>query len=616
MAIAARSPKVHAARNYPPLLAAGLAMLVLLAIFPSALNLPQTSPAETLEYAPVPPEDQQDLTPPAGNFSSLGLGASSSLSRDDEVPTPEPGGTAGVIGGQAVKTPSTKRCVGNPPRQTEDPLSPPCVGSFSGDNGGATYQGVDGNEIRIVIAVEGSYIDFGSRGSNTRPNAKCFDLAQPSGFGAQDEPYHFEAARLWQRYFNERYQTYGRFAHVFLCYTEGTGPTAEEQRARAIDDYRSIKPFAAIVHDHPNGNGVPYAEVMAGKGVMVFGVQQQRSAEVFSRHPKLLWGFRPSIEESVRQFTDWACTKVVPHRVSFGGNDGDPDVRLHNGQPRRIGIIRVNSEVYASNTRFADLAEAKLRECGANIVAKVINPSACCVGVNTNPAYETNVATLKDAGVSTIVWLQGFDIEHSKRASRINYFPEWVLAGDTRLEDMAIAKQQDQQQWARAWVWSHVTLYTGQDEEPCFLASREAQPEMDIRDSAIPCRLYDDLRQLFTGVQVAGPRLHPDTIDRGFHAIRGTRSSSPRVPACFYLPGDYTCVKDGVAMWWDPQATSPYSSASGCYRVVEEARRFRVGDWPGGDLLEQRNPATDPCNGWSSGTFLDPAPGSESRPLQ
>jgi hypothetical protein len=55
-------------------------------------------------------------------------------------------------GGKGVN-PSNKRCVGNPPRQTEDPTSPPCVAFFDGDNFGSTYQGVTGEEIRVLIYV-------------------------------------------------------------------------------------------------------------------------------------------------------------------------------------------------------------------------------------------------------------------------------------------------------------------------------------------------------------------------------------------------------------------------------------------------------------------------------
>src|SRR5687768_10688559 len=108
-----------AGRNYPPLVLASAMMLALLAIMPSALNIPQSTPSETLEYAPVPPEDQDQPPSATGNFSSLGLGSSSGISAGASPDADPPG--AGAVGGRAVKSASTKRCVGTPPRQTEDP---------------------------------------------------------------------------------------------------------------------------------------------------------------------------------------------------------------------------------------------------------------------------------------------------------------------------------------------------------------------------------------------------------------------------------------------------------------------------------------------------------------
>src|SRR5205823_3189869 len=52
--------------------------------------------------------------------------------------------------GPVIETARVKRCIGDPPRQIEDPQSPPCVPYFDGDNGGATSPGVTANEIRIA----------------------------------------------------------------------------------------------------------------------------------------------------------------------------------------------------------------------------------------------------------------------------------------------------------------------------------------------------------------------------------------------------------------------------------------------------------------------------------
>ena len=119
--------------------ASGAITLVLLAfVMPSGLRLPQTNPAQTLEYAPVPPSDDSPAQN-SGNLASLGLGTSSS-EVGDKVGGLLPGGLPGPAAAPTGvgKNPSAKRCVGSPPRQTEDPLSPPCVGYFEGDNFGAT----------------------------------------------------------------------------------------------------------------------------------------------------------------------------------------------------------------------------------------------------------------------------------------------------------------------------------------------------------------------------------------------------------------------------------------------------------------------------------------------
>ncbi|HEX9889335.1 MAG TPA: hypothetical protein VGA69_07640, partial [Nitriliruptorales bacterium] len=123
-------------------------MATVLAVFvlPSALNVPQSNPTQTLEFAPVPPADDAPPPPPTGNTASLGLGTSAGPQTGrttdggpDVPPPPVPEGEGA--------TPVTKRCVGDPPRQTEDLMSPPCVAHFGGDNGGATYHGVTGEQI-------------------------------------------------------------------------------------------------------------------------------------------------------------------------------------------------------------------------------------------------------------------------------------------------------------------------------------------------------------------------------------------------------------------------------------------------------------------------------------
>lgn len=128
-------------RNYPPLAMASLVMLALLAVLPSALDLPQSNPPETLEYAPVPPEDETLDDPPPGNLSSLGLGTS---------------------------------------------------GSFGAGSGGG---------VQIAFLLDSTERRYHDLAKPLDPNDRSYGSSVVS------------ALQAWQRYFNDRFQTYGRLVH-------------------------------------------------------------------------------------------------------------------------------------------------------------------------------------------------------------------------------------------------------------------------------------------------------------------------------------------------------------------------------------------------------------------
>lgn len=572
-------------------------MLLLLAFLPSALNLPQSNPSQTLEYAPVPPEDDQ-ISSPNGNLASFGLGSSSSIGGEAD-----PGGLPELdpaAGGRAVKAPSTKRCVGNPPRQTEDPASPPCVASYSGDNGGATYQGVSGDEVKILFYVSGGFTRPSSRGSESSPQGVCYDLGKPAD-GEEDLQVRF--SRTLQRYFNERYQTYGRFVRFIHCFDSLAQRTAEGRRSAAAEHLATFKPFAFINLTSGQAGGArdEYTEVMLRRGVLSFSSAAFQASSIFSKFPGLAWGYLPSIEQYSDQYTSFICKKVVGKPVSFSGNAGD------QGKPRRFGLLRVGSDRYPELIAFAKAVRQKVTACGGEIVEEGTYPYAYSIDVGDDrvTAAQQNMVRFRDAGVTTVIWPGGWESDNTKAAAGIGYRPEWIMAGDTEIEGYDIAQFQEQSVWRHAWLVANQTREDSFDESLCYQALLDVDPEFPRQDAAYACPIrkpYESLRQLFTGIQVAGPRLHPETVDRGYHAIPPVRSDNPRVPACFYKPGDYTCVKDAAASWWDPDSTAR-NGTRGCWRMPLGGRRFLGTEWPEGDVLSLQNRASDVCNGFAASIF-------------
>ena len=599
MAVTTRDSKGKGARNYPPLVIATLLMLGLLTVMPSALNLPQTNPSQTLEYAPVPPEDES-VDPPAGNFSALGLGSSNSVGNVAE-PAGEPlGGEGGEVGGRAVKVAGTKKCVGNPPRQTEDPASPPCVASFAGDNGGATYNGVTKDEVRVLIYVAGGFTRPSSRGTESSPTNRCFDLGNPPE-GEEDLQVRFN--RAMQRYFNERYQTYGRFVRFIHCFDGANQTSVEGRRAAAAEQASKWKPFAVVntIGGQGGANSQSYSDVMLRRGILIFTALPFQPADMFRKFAGFSWGYQPSIEQYAEQYSSFVCRKVVGHPVSFSGNEADM------GRPRKLGLLFTNHESYPELQAFAAAVRERITACGGQFAAEGRYPFPYTIGTQQSRvvAAQTNMAAFQDAGVTTVIWPGGWESDHTKAAAAIGYRPEWVMAGDTEIEGYDVGQFQEPSVWRHAWVVSNQTREGKFEDSLCYQALREADPEFPRADAEYACPLrkpYESYRQLFTGIQVAGPKLHPQSVDKGYHAIPPVRSEDPRVPACFYRAGDFTCVKDAAPMWWDPDASSR-NNRRGCWKMPYGGRRYLPDGWPEGDVLTLQNRAEDVCNGFAASIF-------------
>ena len=596
-------------RRYPPLLASLSLVVAMVFALPSSLTVPQANPSTTLEFAPVPPTDEDPEPPATGNAASLSLGSSSSVAADGAggngatvaptppAPPPAPGVPPAAPPGSGQR-PSQKDCVGNPPRQTEDPLSPPCVAFFEGNNFGRTYRGVDRNEIRIVV-YDPHVCEVTNSGPQC-PEPGLYDLWEPPADG---EFLFTRGLRALQRYFDDRFQTYGRRAHLWVYDPadsgDSSGPpaTVETRRADMIDLIGDVDPFAVLAYGSLSEAVV---EEAASAGVLSFGSRNGQPASFFTRFPGLIWSYPASVEKTAELYADYVCTKVKGHDVSFSG------IPEHDGKPRRFGLLTSEDKRYPGIALFTRRAEQVLADCGITFAARGTYPMArhgLPAPVENEGPAAANMAEFQRAGVTTVIWPQGYEVSHSAAADRIGYYPEWVVAGDGQFEGYQAAQFQNQNVWDdHVWAVTQLTLNVPGVETYCARALREGDQRITEFDRGQICAYsayYTDLRMAFTGVQVAGPRLTVESVDEGFHAIPAVPSKDPTVPACFFEPGDYTCVKDGVATYWDfdHPGPSPYFP-NGCWLFAERGLRHFAGDWPRGDVRAQQT-RRDPCNNYA-----------------
>lgn len=582
-------------------------ILLAVALLPSALNIPQSNPNTVPEYAPVPPDE--DSSSEDGNLAALGQAGGSTLSRGG-------GQSAGVIPTGGGQKRSGKRCVGDPPRQSEDPMSPPCVAFFEGNNGGVTGKGITGDEITIVLYISGNFgYNNGSGGldwAETRsicdvdkpPNSggpSCYARAGGSGgSNTQRDHIYVQAARPLARHFNNRFQTYDRHGHVYIYWSDAT--SEEMRRAEAADIDARLKPFAVVDLTNTGGFQESFSEAVGRRKSMAFSTLPGLRASFFQRTAPYLWGFRPDIEHWANGYVGYACKKIAPFNVSHATGGRMRDGSDMNGKPRRYGFMSTSDPSQPGLRAFRAMAGERLKECRIDPVTEVFFPrSGSAVDTGGDSTYATkNVAQLQGADVTTILWFGGMESKTGQAADQIGYYPEIVIAGDGSLDGNTNSRFQHPQFWRNAWGYSTELRQDTFESSPQYQACREGDPSAPTTACNYATQIYRPLFMVFNAIQSAGPRLTVHAVDRGLHAIQRYVSSSPYVAACYYDPGDYTCVKDGMELWWDGDGTAP-NGVAGCYRLVKGGLRFPAEEWPSKDEAFA-NPR-DPCSGYEGGVI-------------
>lgn len=591
MSSAALSARRGAATKYGPLAVLVAAVVLTIFTLPSGLILPQASPTQTLEYAPVPPNGS---SPPGGNFSGLGLGSSSTLGTQPFGGLAQPPPVSG-------QSPTSKHCVGSPPRQTEDPLSPPCVGFYNGDNGGATYTGVTRDEVTVLYYLDGGGTDYTtSAGPQNIPTSTYVDLGTDPGTGDGIWP---PMLRIAQTDFNARYQTYNRRVHFWIYFdatAASSSSTPTERRQDAIDNWQKLHPFAVIAY--PQFDSQDYLDVMASHGVLSLSGSKEFNygsigapSSYFQKYPGILWSFEPSIDYRAEMFAHLICAEVAGRQVQFSGNVTDI------GKKRVLGLLVSQFPSYPEQQEYAVDVKNDLPKCGAHVDYYGNKYDVSGAGEQVNATNQ--MATFQSDGVTTIID-PGQGVWESRGAASLHYYPEWIVGGDGLADATLNGSLQDQTVWKNAWLMTtFVRRGPNPTDDPCVQSALEADPGASVNDVLqYYCPLYDSTRQLFTAIQVAGPHLDPAQVDQGFHAIPKISSSNNRVPACFYYSGDYTCVKDAALEWWDPAGNDPEygstsgSGASGCWRMVEGGARY-LDNWPDRELSSAKKQLNDACNG-------------------
>jgi hypothetical protein len=526
----------------------GVATAILLVVAAVALVVAPPAPPSVAEFAPQATDTIDES--PDNQSSRFGAGDGDCAEGQvcEGTTTTVPGdddgdGIGDDRGDRVIDVKRVRRCVGDPPRQTEDPQSPPCVNYFEGDNGGATAKGVTRDEIRVAFPADNRSEEI---------ELRYYDYLLD--------------------HFNSRYELYGRRLRLVPVATAGSSMRGSIE----ADEKQAF----ALLPDYSGGGHADLRELQRESArrntVTVMSGATYATSQLYRELSPYAWSYGPTFDEAASELGRLVCSSLAGRSARFAG----PEFRL---QTRKFGVL-VADERNSPRPDLSPLFDV-LDSCDVPRPPVYASPGDAAATYTQMRSDGTNsVLVLTDA--SQMTGLMG--------QLPAEFEPEWALSGLVGTEDVGsmrlgagpkrrnvfgnftlnkLQKPEDTPAWwafqegpGGAHQWQHNEINAGRD------------PDLQTA--------YRSLLLLVSGIQMAGPRLTPETFQAG---LQKTRFPNPGAGAAPYHqarvgfgPGDFAMVDDVAVVWWSESAPS-YGDRNGvqnggwCY--VDKGARFSRRSW-------------------------------------
>lgn len=496
-------------------------------------------------------------------------------SAETATPTPTAEGSKNPY--DSIDRSRVRRCVGNPPRQTEDPMSPPCIAYWDGkDNGGATSKGVTKTQINIVMP--------GGIGFLVKGTAGLID------------------------YFNTRYEFYGRKLNLQYLPTgewlELLNPSQYASYAEQIDS--EMDAFAVLSpSDVAMGSATTLYDMLAERGIISIDVGAGFRTEEELNDPDLSnykWSFNMTDDVLQQNVAEWACKNLVGKPAVHGGEE-------YVDTTRRFGIVVQRNS--AGLSMDASVLEATLDSCDADVVG----PEELTYTYGADPEVpdaKTVLAKLRSQDATSVMCVCGnhFIGQAMIASEELGWSPEWVSTGTGRqAADTNLAYYWPPEQLAHFFGPDPGEKVNAYPNEPWFQAAQEADPSIvaGLRQQESNWgmtleQMYNSLLILASGIQGAGPDLTPETFAAALESTKFPNPGAGGPP--YYQPrvgfgvGDHSFVDDAQLVYWDP-TVRPYDDPQlGAFCYLDHGKRYRLGGWPANTDLKfypGRRPTDVPC---------------------
>lgn len=480
-------------------------------------------------------------------------------------------GTA-AAGGKAVQTASglvtgdVSHCKGE--KQFDIKLfngTPPCIPKFTGDNGGATYQGVTSTSIKVVFFA-------------SKPNDQVDAILGTQGLAV---PYAESVAydQLAIAFVQKNFELYGR--KIDAQFIQGDCPTTPPDYDKCNAEAQNVAklhPFLVIWGTPLYGS---VFDIWAKAGIPSFGGWQFDDSLFNTRRP-FRWDPFMDGTQIGAHLAEYYCKKMVGHNADHSGQVIHATIGARGQVARKLGIITPEIE---ANVLAAKHVIAAVKACGGGEVPLFTYESNIETATQQT---QTTVSNLIQNKVTTVACMCD-PIAPAFLTSGMtgnSYFPEFLLTGTQFIDADLVGRLYDKQQMAHAFGISSIGAPVPLDQNDA------AKVWQAMGQAGHPCEkngcginwAYVDL--LGIALQQAGPNLNPLTLEKGLMSLPpdGGWDASGHKPAIVlgkYGQNDYTGVSDIREVYWDANATSPVDGSAGAYVNVNGGRRYILGQWSG-----------------------------------
>ncbi|HSS11211.1 MAG TPA: hypothetical protein VLL25_15095 [Acidimicrobiales bacterium] len=484
--------------------------------------------------------------------------------------------SGGIHPGTGTTVSGTTCSPGTP--QFPSPYAPPCLPKFTGDNGGATSNGVTRDKILLAERV------FPST-ANSQAVA-----VQARNAGAALPQVTDQVEQVFLNYFNKAYELYGR--HVEIQNVTATGNiTAEalnQGQAQACADADTIANQvhafgeAGLIDNFLQGGTGPFSTCAAQQKLVEFEGDAYFDEGSFQKVNPYVWNVATDCERISTQVAEVHAKYLVGKPAIYAG---DADLKTRT---RKFGTYTPNVPAYQHCASVYSTVMTNQYHVPADQLNTVFNYG---LDISTfQQSTQQAILQFKAAGVTTVILAcDPFSAAFlTKAAAAQNYHPEWLLNG-AALTDLDQTGQTYDQSEVDGHLFGLSEAAPSQDTTgPNSLAGKLYR---QLTGHEIPAGTdgnYLLLVPLFNALQAAGPNLTPENLARGVHALPLLGAPNYEYgswnfntgPSGQTGSGDHTAISDARFVYWDAKASSPLNGKQGTYVQIFGGKRFTLGTWP------------------------------------